>query len=295
MNAFPRTVVGGVSVSRMIIGTNWFLGFTHSTKSQSEYIQRTVTNRKSIAGIIEVFLRAGVDTIMCPHIATVIPEAIKDAQDRVGRPVIIVSTPMFTTTPTTPQDGFDMGEVARILDGEVAKGVTFCMPHMGTTDKMLDKCSRTLRQMDVLSAHIRQRGMIPGLSTHAPETVIYADETGLDVETYIQPLNLAGFLMQVEVDWIVSVIRKAAKPVMTIKPMAAGQVRPFQALTFVWNVIRQQDMVTVGTASPEEAAELIELSLGILQNRGQVTAAGSAPVEDPLKLNLQKTRSKATL
>ena len=44
-----------------------------------------------------------------------------------------------------------------------------------------------------------------------------------------------GFLMQVEVDWIANVIRNAKKPVMTIKPMAAGQIRPFQALNFVWN------------------------------------------------------------
>ena len=47
-----------------------------------------------------------------------------------------------------------------------------------------------------------------------------------------------GFLMQVEVDWIAQVIRDAKKPVMTIKPMAAGQLRPFQALNFVWNTLR---------------------------------------------------------
>ena len=66
--------------------------------------------------------------------------------------------------------------------------------------------------------------------------------------TYIQPFNLMGFLMQVEVDWIAKVIREARRPVMTIKSMAAGQVRPFQALTFAWNAIRDCDMITVGTA-----------------------------------------------
>ena len=282
MSAFPRTTVGGLSVSRMIIGTNWFLGYTHSTSAKSRFIERCVTTREKVADVIEAFLEAGVDTIMCPHTQTVIPEAIAEAQDRTGRELIVVSTPSFTTTPRTPADGFDLDEVARTLDGEVARNTKICMPHTSTTDKMVDKCARQVRRMDVICRMIRERGMIPGLSTHVPETILYADETHLDVETYIQPFNAMGFLMHVEVDWIASVIRKAAKPVMTIKTMAAGQIRPFQAMTFVWNAIRDCDMVTVGTVAPEEAAELIELSLGILERR-------AAEVE------LQTTRSKATL
>jgi len=42
--------------------------------------ERIVTNPRSIADIIEVFLRAGVDTIMCPHTKTCIREAIKEAE-----------------------------------------------------------------------------------------------------------------------------------------------------------------------------------------------------------------------
>ena len=42
---------------------------------------------------------------------------------------------------------------------------------------------------------IRERGMIPGLSTHMPESVGYADKMGADLETYIQIYNAAGFLM----------------------------------------------------------------------------------------------------
>jgi hypothetical protein len=111
---------------------------------------------------------------------------------------------------------------------------------------------------------------------------VYSDETGLDVESYIQPFNLMGFLMQVEVDWIARIIQNAKKPVMTIKSMAAGQVRPFQALTFSWNAIRPQDMVTVGTASKHEARELCELSLDILDRRATTQ-------------QLQRTRSKASI
>lgn len=158
MSAFPRTLVGDISVSRMIIGTNWFLGYTHCTESKSRSVERLVTNPGAIADIIEVFLRAGVDTIMCPHTKTCMFDAIHEAEQRTGVGAIIVSTPSFPTSPRTPLDGFDLGEAERILDGEVAKGVTICMPHTSTTDLMVDKCTRELRKMDALCRLIRERG-----------------------------------------------------------------------------------------------------------------------------------------
>ena len=195
---------------------------------------------------------------------------------------VIISTPSFSTNARTPFDGFDLGEAERILDDEAAKGVSICMPHTSTTDVMVDKCTREVRQMDTLCRMIRERDMVPGLSTHIPETIVFADETGLDVESYIQPFNLMGYLMQLEVDWVWLIIHNARKPVMAIKTMAAGQIRPYQALTFTWNAIRDMDMVTVGTMAPEEAQELIDLSLEILAHR-------------PSTAPLQQTRSKATV
>jgi hypothetical protein len=282
MEDFPRTDVGGVSVSRMIIGTNWFLGYTHCTAAKSEHVVQTVTDRDRVAAIIAAFMGEGVDTIMCPHTRTIIPDAIAEAEQRSGRKAVIVSTPGFGVTPHTAADGFDLDEVARALDAERAKGVRICMPHVSVTDTLLDKCTRRVRHMDTVCAMIRERGMVPGLSTHTPETVIFADESGLDVETYIQPLNPMGFLMHLEVDWVCRIIQEARKPVMTIKTMAAGQIRPLQAMTFVWNVIRPCDMVTVGTVSAGEALELVELSRDILARR-------------PSTQELQRTRSKNTL
>jgi hypothetical protein len=141
---------------------------------------------------------------------------------------------------------------------------------------------RTIRDLDKYTRMIRERGMIPGLSTHMPETVVYADNMGADVETYIQIYNAQGFLMQVEVDWVQRIIRDAQKPVMTIKPLAAGRLMPVVGLAFVWNTIREQDMVTIGTTTADEAREVIELSLDLLGRRLPDNA-------------LQTTRSKNSL
>ncbi|MCX5757467.1 MAG: hypothetical protein NTU83_02960 [Candidatus Hydrogenedentes bacterium] len=282
MNSFPRTTVGGVSLSRMIIGTNWFLGFSHTTPSKDQYICECVRDRKKMADIIEVFLRSGVDTIMGLIAMPPLAEAIKEAEDRTGLGVIVISTPAFPLGPETPSKGMDKGAVDAIVEEQAKLGARFCFPHTSTTDALLDRCTRKIRHIETITESVRAHGMIPGLSTHMPEAIIYSDESGIDVETYISLYNSMGFLMQVEVDWVARVIQEAKKPVMTIKPMAAGQLRPFQGLAFAWSTLRDIDMVTVGTMAPKEAAELIEISLNLLEKRGNIQA-------------LQETRSKASV
>jgi hypothetical protein len=282
MGTFPRTKIGDLSVSRMIIGTNWFLGWSHTTNAKDNFIKESIRDRKKIADIIEVFFRNGVDTVMGQIDNIPLKDAIMDAEDRTGVKGIVVSTPSFTTNADTPTKGFDRDEAAKILDTHAKLGANICMPHQCTTDAMVDRCTRQIRGMPLICEMIRERNMIPGLSTHMPETIIYADETNLDVETYIQIYNSMGFLMQVEVDWISQVINNAKKPVMTIKPFAAGQVRPFQGLAFVWNTIRPQDMVTVGTMTPAEAQEVIDISLKLMEHSA-------------VDIMLQETRSKGSI
>ena len=69
---------------------------------------------------------------------------------------------------------------------------------------------------------------------------------------------------------------------MTIKPLAAGKLLPMVGLAFVWSTIRDQDMVTIGTTTPDEAREVIDISLDLLARR--------IPEN-----KLQKTRSKKSL
>lgn len=288
MTKFPRTNVGGLSVSRLVIGANWFLGYSHCTLAKDRFIKERFADSDKIADILEVFFRAGVDTVIGPFQGSIAPDsvdllgAIRKAEDRTGVQAIIISTPTFPLTPETPTTGFDLDEVKRILDIEHKVGTKILMPHTITTDAMLDRCTREIRQMDTICDAIRDRGMIPGLSTHLPEAIVYADETGLDVETYISIFNVAGFLMPLEVDWTARIISEAKKPVLTIKPLAAGQIRPLQGLTFSWNTIRDQDMIAVGTMTPKEAEEIIALSLEIIEKRRG-------------KMDLQETRSKASV
>jgi len=276
MDSFPRTMVGGVSLPRLIVGSNWFLGFSHTSQAKDKFI-RDFQSRDKIADILEVFMNNGVDAVMAGT-NQLLEDAIQDAEDRTGRGMIRILTPIFNITPggdpeTDPEPSFDLCKKLN---------ATFCLPHQCVTDALLDRMHGEIRDLDMYSRMIRERGMIPGLSTHMPETPVIADKTGADVETYIQIYNAAGFLMQVEADWVMRIIQKAQKPVMTIKPLAAGRLLPVVGLAFVWNTIRQQDMVTIGCTTPDEAREVIDISLDLLAHQEPDFA-------------LQKTRSKKSI
>jgi len=284
MTTFPRTTVGGVSVSRMIIGTNWFLGWSHTSLAKDKFIKDYQT-RESIARVIETFLEYGIDTVMGPALPLLI-DAVRLAEDRSGKKVIRVLTPGFSLAPDcaradSPEEAFDFCQ---------KHGATFCMPHQAVTDALLDRRAGTIRDLDRYTRMIRERGMIPGLSTHMPEAVIYADKQNADVETYIQIYNPAGFLMQVEVDWVLRVIQEARKPVMTIKPLAAGRILPPVGLAFVWATLRDCDMVTIGTTTPDEVREVAELSLGFLNRRTPAIELQETPSKKSLKKQPQAER-----
>jgi hypothetical protein len=274
---FPRTKIEDLSVSRMVIGTNWWLGYSHTSQARDDEIRRTTTPER-IADSLEIFLEAGVDTLMAPPAPEVLVRGIDLAQQRTGRKVIYLVTPTFNTAGGPAADD----ENRRTLDQCTALGCPVCLPHMNTTDALVDTRARTIRDMSRFAAMIRAAGMIPGLSTHMPETPVYADETGLDVATYIQIYNAVGFLMHIEVDWVHRMIWKCRRPVIAIKPLAAGRLLPLVGLAFAWSTLRDQDMVCIGTSSPDEVREVVELSLSILERRSP-------------EFVLQRTRSKATV
>lgn len=66
MQQFPRTTVGGVSLSRMLIGTNWLLGWSHTSASADEMIRRRYDSAEAFKPVLEAYLRHGVDTLMAP-------------------------------------------------------------------------------------------------------------------------------------------------------------------------------------------------------------------------------------
>lgn len=259
---FPRTQVEGLSLPRLIVGSNWFLGWSHRSTAMDHMITRRFDTIKRFHPVFDAFAAAEIDAVMGPcHVRPILAESKDDYEQKTGRKLILIDTPIINVDDSP----IARKEAEKVIRYSAKIGASLCLIHHSSAEQLVNKNSRSIERLGDYTDMIRQADMIPGLSAHMPELVTYSDEQGYDVQTYIQIYNCLGFLMQVEVETVASIIHHAKKPVITIKPLAAGRTTPYVGLNFVWNTIRDCDMVTIGCSSAEEAMEDIEISRAALE------------------------------
>lgn len=271
---FPRTEVGGISLPRMLIGTNWILGYSHTSVAADHQITRMNGSKEAIADIICAFLTYGIDAIMAPIASNpVLMDGIKLAEDRTGQGIIRIDTPIVNVDDNAQA----RREAEATFEACQKAGSQFCLIHHSSAEQLVNKNKKIIDRLPDYLSMIRQRGMLPGLSAHMPELILYSDLNEYDVETYIQIFNCVGYMMQVEIEYILKVIWEAKKPVMNIKSMAAGRVSPFVGITFNYATLRPQDMVTVGCLTPEEVHEDVEIGFAAIERRFPNLEGRSSP------------------
>ena len=267
---FPRTQVGGLSLPRMLIGSNWMLGYSHRTTSADSMIRERYSTKEAVSEVICAYLAYGIDAMMAPFVGddlqpnAVVMDGIHMAEDKMGRKLILIDTPIVDVSDTPQAHDF----TARKIETVRKNGADICLLHHSSVEQLVCKHTGTIDRLPEYTRMIRENGMIPGLSAHMPELVLYSDNhPEYDVQTYIQLYNCLGFLMQIEVEGVRRIIENAKKPVMTIKSMAAGRCTPYVGLTFSFATLRPQDMVTVGAFSAREVHEDVEIALAALERR----------------------------
>jgi len=270
---FPRTSIEDLSVSRLLCGTNSFFGYSHFSAARDKWLQRHFTVER-IAEVLTCCLDQGVNGVLSGP-QPKLHEAIQIAQRRTGREMIWMCTP-----------GSGGPVVGERLEDDIAwcarHDVKVCMPHTSWTDPRVNRLYQRIDEWPETSACIRRHGMIPGFSTHQIETITISDAKNYDAPVYIQPYNALGFLCAVETDWVARIIHGTSKPVIAIKPLAAGRIMPPTGLTFCFGTIKPIDMVRIGLMSVEEAQESIAIARGLL-------------TEGRVQVELAVTRSKAHL
>src|SRR5512137_1393710 len=102
LSSFPRTTVGGINLPRLIIGSNWLLGYSHTSLAKDRFIKGYQTRRR-IAAILKVFLGAGVDAVMGPP-SGFLEEALQEAEQRAGCKLIRIITPWMNVSPGGPPE-----------------------------------------------------------------------------------------------------------------------------------------------------------------------------------------------
>jgi len=267
---FPTTNIGGIEISRLVIGSNMFCGASHFSLARDKWLRRHFT-RERILEMVQFCAERGLNA-MVAGASEQYMSILRDAEKATGRHVHYIATPA----------GVTIEELKKGIDLAADLGCELCWPHSTFTDSALNVQKGIIEGAPEVLDYIRERGMVPGWSTHRPETVVVSDRQGYDVEGYIQIFNAVGFLCAVETDWARKVVRGARKPVLCIKPLAAGRLMPPTGLRYVYDNIKPVDAVAVGMMSPEEAEEDIAIARQCI--------AGQSP-----EVELQYTRSKETL
>ena len=265
----PRVDLGGVEVSRLVCGTNSFLGYSHQSRARDEWIRRVMTPER-IAEVLARGAECGVNTFLGPVTETMVR----------AREIAEKATGVHMNYIATPSQGTDDEVLARI-DECADMGVELCWLHTSVIEKRMRLQEQEITGLPRFLEHIRAKGMLPGFTTHRPEAIPLADRAGLDVAGYATMLNAAGFMCTIEIEVLARrILPRAEKPVVIIKPFASGRLAPMTGMQYVCSHIQEKDSVAVGVLSPEEIEEDVRLFLEY--------AYGEAEVALP-----EPTRSKA--
>lgn len=267
---FPTTNIGGIDVSRLIIGSNTFHGFSHFSKARDTWLRQYFTPER-IYEVMAYCAEQGLNATVAMQRKDY-ADILAEVERNTGRKIHYVATPAGAT----------LEELKQGIREAADLGCEFCFPHTSWTDARIVAAENRIHEGPEALAYVRECGMIPGWSTHRPETVTISDRNGYDCASYIQIFNAAGFLCAVETDWEANVIRNSPKPIICIKPLGSGRVMPPTGLNFVYSHIKPVDTVAIGMMSVLEAEEDIALARQCLASQ-------------PVEVELQKTRSKKTL
>ncbi len=243
----PKIKLENLEISRLVCGTNPFMGISHFTRAKDLFFREYFDTPAKIAEIMRYMLEEfGVNAcISSPR--DEMYAAIQIVEKETGQKYYWICTPSRRLTAKSV-DANTQNQVQWCAD----HGVSVCMPHRDYTDHNITE-EGTIRGYPEIAAVIRDKGMIPGLSTHYHETISICDQQNYDASLITQPLNTVNFMANLEVNELVQKIQHTKRQILAIKPLAAGRVLPEVGLTYCLNVIKPNDFVAIGFGSIHEA------------------------------------------
>jgi hypothetical protein len=252
----PAIPLESLSLCRLICGTNPFMGISHFTPSRDMFLQEYFADPATIAEIMIYLLEEfGVNACLSSP-RDPMKQAIALVEKEYGEKYHWLCTPSARCTAEGIGDTLEAQ-----IDWCAEAQVSVCLPHRSWTDAQLDPVNLRIRGLPEACAHIRDRGMIPGISTHYYECIAACNKQQYDVAVIIQPVNVDGFQSNIEVNTLIGVIQNTRYPIIAIKPLAAGRLLPEVGLRFTYSVIKPTDFVACGFDCLQNAdydAQLVE-------------------------------------
>lgn len=242
------THIGQTKVSRFILGSNPFSGFSHQSPEADNQMRRYY----SVGRIKETLKMAeslGINTMIGRtdyHVMRMLLEYWEEGG----------------TLQWFAQTCPEVGDHETCINRAASYGAKACHIHGGVMDNLY-----TNKKLDGIPAAIdliHEKGMLAGIAGHIPAVIKWAEEH-LDVDyymcSYYNPIpreekaeHVSGYPEQyLEEDRkaMTSLIQTLSKPVIHYKVMAAGRNKPEEAFGYVAKSMRSGDAVCVGIFSKD--------------------------------------------
>ena len=142
---FPRTEVGGISLPRMLAGTNWLLGYSHTGPAADEMITSRHADPRNVEAVLDAYMEYNIDAIMAPSFAedTALRKGMHLTEEKFGKNMIQIVTPSINV---------DNNEAARreaeaTIKKVANEGATFCLIHHTSAEQLVNKNTQTIDRL----------------------------------------------------------------------------------------------------------------------------------------------------
>ena len=133
---FPRTTVGGLSLPRILIGTNWLLGWSHTGAAADHGIKEKFQKPEDFYPVFRAYLDYGINAVMGPISSTPLAlDAIRYAEQKAGQQIIIIDTPGMNVD-DTPEA---RREAQAVIRHSAEIGSSFCLIHHASMEQLVNK------------------------------------------------------------------------------------------------------------------------------------------------------------
>ncbi|MFO7696926.1 MAG: hypothetical protein R6X16_07180 [Anaerolineae bacterium] len=281
MEGFPSLTIEGVTIPRVICGTNALLGWSHVSAGRDAWIRAYYTPER-IAEVWAHCQELGVNAVMGPLFPRLI-EALEATERLTGVRPMWVATTQATQGPRGHETEWQAAraagrreEAARMTRESLADQAlelrdamaSVCLIHGGTMDTWPEAEGR-LPGLDAALTAIRAAGLVPGAMTHDSARLNLLVEGGYDLPLIGTPVNRAGWMMSPDRETALAAIAGAGRPILAIKTLACGRLEEGHLAEWLGWAVAAPGVaaIALGVGSAEEAAESIPILRGVYEER----------------------------
>lgn len=259
----PLIALGTLQVTRLILGSNPFAGFSHQSPERDAEMRCWYTDDR----IVETLFQAqelGVNAVVCRGDAHMVG-CLRRYWRQGGSMLWIAQTAAEAETA--------IAGAQFCLD----QGASACFIHGGVADHLV--AQRRFAELEAATGLVKTAGVPVGVAGHVTEVFEWAEQN-LDLDYYMvsyynptprhaDPQHRPGaderFLSE-DRDARVALIQRLQRPVIHYKILAAGRTPAAEALAFAASHMRPTDAVCVGVFSKENAQMIREDAELLLEN-----------------------------